>query len=135
MRTVFVDANVFLRFFTADDMVQQRRAADLLHKAASGKVALVTGPPVLFEIAWVLRSAYRLGRENVLDVLDAIVATPGLTLLDSKLVEDAVGVARNSSQEFADAYAFASARKVGADAIATFNRKHFEPMGANLYRL
>ena len=28
------------------------------------KISLVTGPPVLFEIAWTLRSAYDLPREK-----------------------------------------------------------------------
>lgn len=57
-KTVFVDSNVFLRFFTVDDAGQHERAAQLFEKAAAGKVKLVTGPPVRFEIAWTLRSAY-----------------------------------------------------------------------------
>jgi predicted nucleic acid-binding protein len=135
MTTLFVDSNIFLRFFTIDDAGQHNRATKLFQSAAGGKVKLVTGPPVLFEIAWTLRSAYSLSREQVLDVLAAIVALPCLTLMDASLVEEAIGLARKSGQEFADAYLVAAAGQVGASEIATFNQKHFEKLGAKLYRV
>ena len=135
MKIYFVDANVFLRFFTDDEGEQRSRAADLLRRAAAGKCGLVTGPPVLFEIAWTLRSAYGVPREKVLDVLSRIAALPGLRMVDADLVEDAIGIARSSGQDFADSYILASMRKAGAEAIATFNRKHFERMNAPIKAL
>ena len=133
MKTVFVDANVFLRFFTKDDQGQHDRVAELFHRAAAGKVSLVTGPPVLFEIAWTLRSAYNQTHAKVLEVLSAIAALPGLKLMDAGTVGEAVALARKSGQEFSDAYIAASSRDAGADEIATFNRRHFERLGATLY--
>jgi predicted nucleic acid-binding protein len=59
-RRIFVDANVFLRFFTRDDESQQKRSEGLFRSAAAGEAALITGPPVLFEVAWTLRSVYDL---------------------------------------------------------------------------
>ena len=50
----FVDANVFIRFFANDDKVQSEAAEKLFQKARSGAAELLTGPPVFFEIAWVL---------------------------------------------------------------------------------
>ncbi len=135
MKTVFVDANVFLRFFTTDDECQHERAGELLRRAAAGKVALVTGPPVLFEIAWTLRAAYRQPNKKVLEVLSAIVALPGLRATDAPLAEQAITLARRTGQEFADAYIVASADETNADAVATFNRKHFQKLGAMLYPL
>jgi len=134
MKTVFIDANVFLRFFTTDDAGQHDRATGLFRLAAARKVALVTGPPVLFEIAWTLRSAYDQPRTKVLDVLSAIAALPGLELTDSRAVEEALVLARASDQEFADAYIVAASRQWGAGEIATFNQKHFEKLGAVLHR-
>jgi predicted nucleic acid-binding protein len=134
MKTVFIDANVFLRFFTTDDAGQHDRATGLFRLAAARKVALVTGPPVLFEIAWTLRSAYDQPRTKVLDVLSAIAALPGLELTDSRTVEEALVLARASDQEFADAYIVAASRQWGAGEIATFNQKHFEKLGAVLHR-
>ncbi|MBI5577284.1 MAG: type II toxin-antitoxin system VapC family toxin [Deltaproteobacteria bacterium] len=135
MKAVFVDANVFLRFFTTDDKGQHEKAAVLLRRASAGKVALVTGPPVLFEIVWTLRSSYGVTREEVLDVLSRMCGMKGLRMTDADLVEEAVSICRNSGQEFADAYIVVSAGRAGAQGIATFNRKHFEKMDAPLYPL
>lgn len=135
MRTVFADSNVFLRFFVVDDQGQHEKAARLVHNAASGKVSLVAGPPVLFEIAWTLRSAYGQSRGKVLEVLSAIASMPGLRLVDADLVEEAITLARQSDQEFADAYIAVSSHEAGADEIATFNRRHFERMGVALAEL
>jgi predicted nucleic acid-binding protein len=132
MKTAFVDANVFLRFFTTDDEGQHQRAAALFRKAAAGRISLITGPPVLFEIAWTLRSAYAQSRDTVLDVLSRMATLPGLRLLDGPVVEEALGLARRSGREFADAYILASAQQANADGIATFNRRDFEKLGAKL---
>ena len=134
MTAVFVDSNVFLRFFTIDDAGQHRQAAALFQKAAAGKTELVTGPPVLFEVAWTLRSAYGQSQEQVLQVLAAIVALPCLSLTDAPIVEAAIELATKSGQEFADAYIAAASRRAGASEIATFNQKHFEKLGATPHR-
>lgn len=134
MTTLYVDSNVFLRFLTIDDAGQHKQATELFQKAAAGKVELVTGPPVLFEIAWTLRSAYHQSREQVLEVLAAIAALPCLTLVDGRLVEKAIELASKSGQEFADSYIVAAAQEAGASEIATFNQKHFEKLGAKLFR-
>lgn len=135
MKTIFVDANVFLRFFTVDDRGQHEQAAELFREAAGGKVVLVTGPPVLFEIVWTLRSAYKQTNAKVLDVVAAIAALPGLQLTDARIVEDALALARASGQEFADAYIASASRQVGADEVATFNRKHFDDLGVAIHAL
>ena len=134
MKTVFVDANVFLRFFTTGNEEQHDRAAGLFRLAAARKVALVTGPPVLFEIAWSLRSAYEQPKAKVLDALAAIASLPGLELTDSRTVEEALVLARTSDQEFADAYIMAASRQWSGGEIATFNQKHFERLGAVLHK-
>jgi uncharacterized protein len=132
MNKIFIDSNVFLRFFTKDDQGQHEQAVVLFKKAEKGEIETVTGPPVLFEIAWTLRSAYDQSKERVLDVLSAIAALKGLQLIDADLVENAINLARSSGQEFADAYIAASAQKMEAE-VATFNRKHFQRLGAKLY--
>ena len=135
MRAAFVDSNVFLRFFMTGDKQQHARATALFRKAAESKVTLITGPPVLFEVAWTLRAAFGKSRENVLEVLSAIAAFPGLSFTDAHLVEEAIALAKATRQEFADAYIAVSARAGGADAVATFNKEHFEKIGATLYPL
>lgn len=133
MKRVFVDANVFLRFFTQDDAGQHEKARALFTAAEAGKMELVSGPPVLFEVAWTLRSAYAVSAGQILDILDAITAFSCLSLSDETTVLLAISLAREAGVEFADAYIAASAQALGADQIATFNTKHFTRFDSALY--
>jgi len=133
MKRVFVDSNVFLRFFEGDDPEQLERADSLFKAAARAELELVTGPPVLFEVAWTLRTSYELSREETLDVMTTVLALPGLDLIDRSLVDDAVRRAVESGQEFADAYIAASIAPSVSESIATFNRRHFEKLGITIH--
>jgi predicted nucleic acid-binding protein len=44
VKSVFVDANVFLRFFTKDDDGQHEQAERLFRAGAEGEVVLISGP-------------------------------------------------------------------------------------------
>lgn len=133
MKHVFVDTNIFLRFFTSDDTPQQKQAHALFKKAYEGELALVSGPPVLFELAWTLRRGYKLSRSAVIETLKVISGTTGLTLLDSPTTQKAIALAEQTGSEFADAYIAASANLTDCDDIATFNRKDFRKLGASLF--
>jgi len=135
MTSWFVDTNVFLRFLTLDDEGHHVRAARLLESAARGERRLVTGPPVLFELAWTLRAAYKVPRAQVLKILKAVFATPNLTLTDSPLVAEALSLALETDSEFVDAYIAVAGRAAECSGVATFNRKDFAKLGVELAEL
>jgi predicted nucleic acid-binding protein len=132
MKTLLLDSNVFVRFFTKDDAEQTEKAAAILQSAADGKVRLLCGPPVLFEVAWTLRSAYRIPPDRVLAALQALFGLPGLEFTDAPVVGEALTASSLTGVEFADAYIAASARAAGCDAVATFNTKDFAKLGLPL---
>jgi len=132
MSSWFVDANIFLRFFTVDEQDQHQRATSLILKGREGEIRLICGPPVLFELAWTLRSAYKIPREKVQEVLSAVFAMPGLVMTDAHLVETALTLAANAGVEFPDAYIAAGALAADCDGVATFNRKDFARMRVKL---
>lgn len=134
MTRILVDTSVLLRFLTQDDVGQSERAERLLRAAADGTVLLLVGPPVLFELTWTLRRAYKVSRERSLGILASLLAVEGLDVIDRALVTTAVERARGSGQEFADAYLAATVESVGADGIATFNEKDFKRLGTRLHR-
>lgn len=133
MTRVFVDTNVFLRFLTQDDAGQSEKAERLFLDARGGRLQLVTGPPVLFELVWTLRRAYKIARVGTLEILASLLALDGLELTDRSIVEAAVERARATGQEFADAYVACVADAAGAGRIATFNERDFEALGACLH--
>ena len=135
MTTWFVDTNVFLRFLTMDEHGQHQKAVRLFEAANREECRLVTGPPVLFELAWTLRAAYKTPKARVLEVLSAIFAMPGMTLMDAPLVADALTLASATGSEFADAYIAAGSRAAGCMGVATFNQKDFSRLGVQLAEL
>jgi predicted nucleic acid-binding protein len=135
MKTYFIDSNILLRYVTADDRSQQAKALKLFQRAEKGQIRLVTGPPVFFEVAWTLRSAYEMPREQILQTLLTVMTLRGLKVTDAELVGAALETAFRTGQEFADAYVFELARHEGVDGIVTFNTRDFAKMGAELYPL
>jgi len=130
----FVDTNVFIRLaVTADSDRQLKQAKKLFERAQASNLNLVTGPPVLFEIAWVLDRLYKITNNEILDFLEAILSFPNLKVLDKELVIAAISMAREVNGTFADCYIAASARRAQADNVATFNKKHFSRLGVELY--
>ena len=132
MAGYFVDSNVFLRFYTADDVKQQAEAREFFLKARSGDIELFCGPPVFFEIAWVLNSRYKIPQAEILDKLEAILAIPNMHVFDDEYVKRAIFLARESNQSYPDAYiaVVAQDKQIG---IMSFNRKHFARLRAKLY--
>jgi predicted nucleic acid-binding protein len=130
----FVDTNVFVRLaVVADDDRQMKQAKRLFEQAQAGNVDLVTGPPVLFEVAWVLGRFYKCSDLEILDFLEAILSFPNLRVLDKEQVMGTLEAARTTKSSFADSYIAVSAKNIKADAVATFNGKHFLKLGVSLY--
>ena len=128
----FVDSNVFLRFAIRDETEQTIAAQALFRRAQQGEIDLFCGPPVFFEVAWVMKSAYKLENAVILDFLESMLALPQLTVFDADQVARAITLAREHRLGFADGYIAATAteRNLG---VATFNRAHFQKAGARLY--
>ena len=55
---IFVDTNVFLRFFVRDVESFYQKAKELFEKAENGEEKLETSDLVIAEIVWVLESYY-----------------------------------------------------------------------------
>lgn len=93
----------------------------------------MTGPPVFFEVAWVLRSTYKISTESIAQLLDGICGIEGLEIIDRDIVESAIKISGETGVAFSDAYISVSSADIGADAVATFNAKDFERAGANVF--
>jgi predicted nucleic acid-binding protein len=92
----------------------------------------VRAPGFFFEIAWVLRSFYKLPNSSILDILESILAIPGLKVLDAGLAATAISLARTKNCSYADSYIAAAANANNAG-VATFNTAHFTALEAELY--
>jgi predicted nucleic-acid-binding protein len=111
---VAVDTNIIVRLLTADDPRQTARARRLFESET-----IFLAKTVLLETEWVLRRLYRLEREPINRVLEALLSLPKVRCEDEALLRQALAWNRDGL-DFADALHLASSRT--ADRCATFDR-------------
>ena len=133
MKKIFVDTNLFIRYLINDIPSQIDKVENLFDLAKKGDVRLITGPPVFFEMAWTLKSFYKMGRKRIYEYLSSILGLPGLEVTDLDILEEALELFYHTSSDFSDAYIAISSKRVGAESVATFNVKHFKNLNVRLY--
>jgi predicted nucleic-acid-binding protein len=108
-----VDTNVVVRFLTADDPNQARRALALFRDSR-----VWIAKTVLLETEWVLRSLYGFGVEGMAAAFQGLLGLGTVTVEDAQAVQRALGwfAAR---LDFADALHLASSDS--AEAFVTFD--------------
>lgn len=123
--TVFADTNLFLRYLTNDVPAQADLVESLLHRAAKGKVNLVTTSLVIAEIVWTLESYYELDKKEIQTMILGILNTDGLEALDSDLILQAIVHYTDKNVDFIDAFNAAWMVRNDVNKIYTFDQKHF----------
>jgi uncharacterized protein len=123
---IFVDANVFLRFFVKDAPALYEKAKNLFEDAENGKVKLQTSELVVAEIVWVLESYYDLSRKEIVNVLATLLASKNLRIANHARVGEAVKLYASGNMDFVDAYNIAYVKSKEHTKIATFDVKHFK---------
>ena len=123
---VFVDTNVFLRFFVRDIESFYQKARDLFEKGESGKLKLETSDLVIAEIVWVLESYYDFSRSEIKEVIDTILETRNLKVANHSRVKEAVALYSAGKMDFIDACNIAYMRSKDFKKVATFDVKHFK---------
>ena len=126
MTTCFIDTNLFIRYLTNDDAQKADRVDQLLEQAANGKIKLMTEGIVLAEVVWVLESYYNLEKARIAEMLKAILSTPGLEVLNGRIVENALPYYSLQNIDFVDAYIVALMQKHKITGIYSFEKKDLD---------
>jgi predicted nucleic acid-binding protein len=110
-----IDTNVVVRFLTGDHPEQSATALALIER----EDVFVTST-VLMETEWVLRSAYGLDKDRVIQTLTQFAGLPRLVLDEPARVATALAWAAEG-MDFADALHLAAAEN--CDAFLSFDRR------------
>lgn len=132
MKVRFLDANIFLRYLTNDDPVKADRVEKLLDSAVAGKERLLTTEMVLAEVVWVLESFYKLGNLAIGPMIKAILATPGLEVINGTLVDKAVEFYMKQNIDFIDGYIVAVMERHKVSEIFSYDQYHLTRIEAIL---
>ncbi len=123
---IFVDTNVFLRFFIRDVESFYHKAKDLFEKAEGGQVKLATSDLVIAEIVWVLESYYGFSKSEIKEITDTILETKNLKVANHSRVKEAIDLYSSGKMDFIDAYNIAYIKAKDFKRAATFDVKHFK---------
>jgi predicted nucleic-acid-binding protein len=123
---IFIDTNVFLRFFVRDSESFYQKAKELFERAESGEIKLESSDLVVAEIVWVLESYYDFSRTEIKEVVDAILETRNIKVANHARVKEAIMLYASGKVDFIDAYIISYIRAKGYHKVATFDMKHFK---------
>ena len=87
---IFVDTNVFLRFFVRDVESFYQKARELFEKAERGDAKLETSDIVIAEIVWVLESYYDFSKAEIKEVVDTILETKNIRIANHSRAKEAI---------------------------------------------
>jgi len=111
---VVIDTNVLIRYILADADGQYKQALRLFEAANSITIPTV----VLCETVWVLRSRYKVDRQDIAEQINAMSQTDKIILADDEV---AAGLdVLESGGDFADGVAAYVGRRMSPDGAAAF---------------
>jgi uncharacterized protein len=122
---VLLDTNVILRHALADDPVHQQQARRLFEQAREGKLRLLVPSLVIAQVVWTLESFYRASREYITGLLQALLATPGVTAIEPRVASRCIEIYHAYNIEIVDAYLVALAEDSRTLVLATFHKRDF----------
>ena len=126
---VVVDTNLLVRYLTEDDPAKAMAVDALLKKASRGKIKILLPSVVAAELVWVLECFYRMSREEISELVFAILNTPGVDVQDGAVISAAIRLYSLTNIDFVDAWIIEFAKAKGVTRIHTFDTKHFKNTG------
>ncbi len=119
---IALDTNILLRFLIDDDREQVEAARSLLEQLTPERPGFVCRE-VTLEVVWVLERSYGFSRDSIATALEQLVSGDALHFEAGDDVIRAAYGYRRGGAGFADRMIAAAARRSGADALYTFDRR------------
>jgi predicted nucleic acid-binding protein len=118
----FIDTNVFLRHFLADDRKKAAAAQALLLRVEAGTEQVTTSPLVLFELVFILHRTYKLPKDKVVELVSGVLEYRGLQVTGKDLWRAAFETWLTHPLDFTDAFNVAAMRAGGVREIYAWDR-------------
>ena len=128
---IAIDTNVLVRYLVRDDAEQAEAARLLLEGISSERPGFICRE-VAIEVVWVLERAYKFTREQIADVIVELAATDGIVIEEVEDVARAAIRYRQTGADFSDLMILATAERMGAGPLYTFDRRLARVDGATL---
>jgi predicted nucleic-acid-binding protein len=119
---ITIDTNVFLRWLLDDDKRKSEATTRLLKRAEKGEVEIWVPDLVIAEIAWVLRSFYKIRPHAVAEMIEPVVNAPMIDFENRDRLRQAVALYHAHQVDFTDCYIAAAAAERGLESVVSYDR-------------
>jgi predicted nucleic-acid-binding protein len=119
---IFLDTNIFLRFFLRENELVVRNIEKLFYEIISDRITGISNVLVIAEIVWVLESTYKWGKEKICDNIEFILNTPNIKFKERTIIVHAVNIYKKENIDFIDAYNFSYMKYYGINKIYSFDK-------------
>ena len=116
-----IDTNILVRFLVQDDEAQFEKARKLIKREVAAGRRVFVNQLVLMETEWVLRSRYRIAKNQIIEAISGLLDATDVELEDEPAIEEAIFIWKDSTADFADCLIGAKNRRLGCRATATFD--------------
>lgn len=131
---ISLDTNVMIRFIVRDEPSQYRLACELIQRAKESQQRAMVMLLVVLECEWVLRSAYRYSKSEIITTFSALRAAGEVQIEREAVLVEALEIWAQGKAHFANCLILASSRALGCTAMMTFDRQAGKLPGATLLR-
>lgn len=125
MNKVFLDSNVWLRFF-AQDNSQFESVQKLLAATENGQYFPYTSAIVLLEISYVLKTAYKQPKDKINAYLKSICGIRNITIIDKTNIKRSLEISEKTGIKFSDCLI---ASQIPKEAVLVTFDKEFARVG------
>lgn len=120
---IFVDADIFLTYFTGHDQSKVRACRKLFENAVKGNLRLFSSVFVLAEVARVLDEVYRWKKSEIASNLKLILNTPNLKFRGKQMLYRVVEDFAANEIDFIDAYHLEVMKEMNCQNIYTYRKE------------
>jgi len=122
----FIDTSVILRLLMKDDPSKAREVEKLLRESKDKGTTLFVLPVAILEVVWVAEKVYRLSRETIRELVEAILNTPELRCPLDRVFRQALVTYETQKIKFADAVMGYWGLEEGFSTVYTYDETDFK---------
>ena len=104
MKKLFLDTNIFLRFFLRDNESQYQNVCRLFAKIEKGAFKPYTSSIVFLELNYVIRTIYKLPIDEVLGYIDAVKKMRGMIAIEKTDSGNAISIYKKHKIKLGDCF-------------------------------